>query len=491
VTEPPVEDVLPAPSASGARLTGDDLQHLIGWYFALRTLRPENGIAGVRFESRGAGNLDDIVVRYTTGLTEYMQVKAVVSAETALNSEWLLAPGRSNGPSILTRFWRSWLEIREAGGDAELWLVTNRSIDPGDPVLRARDERDLLADRLRQAAPGSRAAVGRAEWAAHLGIPEDQLLDLLDVVHWSTDASESTWRRQVVDVGQGLGLRGDEAALLAGVGQVRAWIRRSRIERTADDVRQAVEKLQLRVEEPYGVIVIQALERQELPETVEALDWVDRFAGGDPRTRRGLRRPAEWNAVLLPELRDACQRARQRNRRVMVRGAMRLPTWFAVGTELTEVAGACPATSQGGQIWSADDRYQAPLPEVLVMDEQDVGSGEDLAITIDISAAAAEDVVEFLRGHGEVGTHLTVSLSPGPGRIVIGSSAEAIAAAVAIRNEIRSIVRSRGVRKIHLFLMVPGALGLLLGHLWDRMPLTQTYEDLVTNGYEPAFLISN
>ena len=57
---------VPSPSASGARLTGDDLQHLIGWYWALKAMRPEFEVATVTFESLNAGNLDDIVV-YRTG----------------------------------------------------------------------------------------------------------------------------------------------------------------------------------------------------------------------------------------------------------------------------------------------------------------------------------------------------------------------------------------------------------------------------------------
>jgi hypothetical protein len=38
---------LPGPSASGARLTGDDLQHLVAWYWALCSLRPEQAITSV------------------------------------------------------------------------------------------------------------------------------------------------------------------------------------------------------------------------------------------------------------------------------------------------------------------------------------------------------------------------------------------------------------------------------------------------------------
>lgn len=484
-------DASEPPSASGARLTGDDLQHLIGWYHALRMLRPENQIASVAFETRGNGNLDDVVVTYTTDRGEYMQIKAVVSADTALNTDWLLAPGRSGGPSILLRFWEAWRQIRTKNQDPQLRLITNRSIDPRDPVLRLRDRNNLLAGRLRRETSRSDAGIGRTRWASHLETTVDDLCELLDVLHFETDASESTWRQRVLDVAQGLGLRADEASLLAGVGQVREWIKDSGRPRTVIDVEHALERLGLRKEEPYSIVIVQALDRFDLPETAEALDWVDRFVGDSPRTRRGLRQPADWNTALLAELEAVCRRARQRNRRVMVHGAMRLPTWFAVGAHLTEVSATCPATTQGGAIWSAADADSVPRQEIVTMDEQVVGIGTDLAITIAVSTNIALDVVAFLRGSKEIGTHLTISISPGPDRQAITSSGEAATAAVAIRDVVREVARARGAQRLHLFLAMPGGLALLLGHFWDRMPPTQTYEDLLTNGYEKAFLIAN
>lgn len=468
---------------------GDDLQHLIGWYYALTMLRPENEIRSVALETLGDGNLDDVVITYESGRTEYKQVKAVVSAETALNTDWLTALSRTGGPSILQRFWSAWSDIRDRGHVADLHLLTNRSIDPADAVLRMRDPDELLADRLRREPADSLAGIGRKAWCDHLGVVETDFYSLLDVLRVSSDATEAGWRQRVVDVSQGLGLRYDEAAVLAGQGQVRKWVKRSRQELTAETVEHAVARLELRRADPSSVVLVQALERSDAAETVNALDWVDRFAGDDARTRRGLREPADWNSVLLPELKAICKRARDANRRVVVRGAMRLPTWFAVGTELTEVAGASPSAMQNGEIWSASDLTDS-RPEVLLLDEQVVGLGSDLAITIAISTDISPDVVKFLRDDPDVGTHLTLVLAPGPDRRSILSGADATTSAVAMRDAVRKVVRERGVTKIHLFLAMPGALALMLGHFWDRMPPTQTYEDLVQT-YERAFLIAN
>jgi SMODS-associated and fused to various effectors sensor domain len=62
---------------------------------------------------------------------------------------------------------------------------------------------------------------------------------------------------------------------------------------------------------------------------------------------------------------------------------------------------------------------------------------------------------------------------------------------MAIRDEARKIATHFRPTKVHLFLATPAGLALLLGHLWDRMPDTQTYEDLASRGYQPAFLIPN
>jgi hypothetical protein len=477
----------PGPSSSGARFVGDDLQHLLGWYHLLRMLRPENEIVSVTFESLGAGNLDDVVVQYLDGHRDFYQVKAAVSAETALSSAWLQRAevGRQ---SILQRFLASWRLIESRGVPSLLEFVTNRSRHPVDAVLLCRDQRGLLGDRLRRAPSGSPAAAGRQSWADHLGISEEELCQLLDVLRFSTDAIESTWRAHVINVSQGLGLKADEASLLAGIGQVREWIKVSRKSLTEVDVRLAIATLNLTDVEPYAILIIQALDRTEVSETVTTLDWVDRFVGESARTRRGLHQPSDWNALLLPELQETAQRVRKQGARILVRGEMRLPVWFAAGTALSDVSGAKPAALQHGDVWSSSDR--GDRPEVLAMDEQAVGGGLELALTMAISADITPSVRAFLQERQGIGNHITLALAPGPDRLRIGSSADAMGAAVVLRDCVRSLVVDRKPPKLHLFLAMPGGLALLLGHLWDRMPSTQLYEDML-DGYQEAFLIAN
>jgi hypothetical protein len=483
---------LPGPSASGARLTGDDLQHLVAWYWALCSLRPEQAITSVAVEALQAGNVDDVVVTRWVGPSDYTQVKAAVAAREAISSAWLLAPTRRGGPSILQKFWQSWNDLRADGQSVRLTLVTNRPLDVTDPVLQGRDRNDCLAATLRRAWARSPAGQARRAWAEHLGTSEEELCRFLDDLRVRTDASQATWRQHLSDVADGLGLRTDEPAIRIGVGEVREWVKQTRLARTPDDIADAVQRLGLRVADPKAVLVIQALEQE--PVTGDAtivLNWVDHFTGEEPRTRRGLRQPADWNSVLRLQLQAGAQAIRAAGyRHVLVRSQMRLPCWFVAGAQLSEVAGFEVASMQLGTLWaSADTGHVLDEPPIIIHDTA-TGAGADLAIGIAMDLTP--DIQAYLTTIPHVGRYVALSLAPGPGRRMITSSAHATAAAVGIRDLVRQLARDHASHRLHLFLAVPHGLALLLGHLLDRMPPTLLYEDLgAGNAYQPAFLIPN
>src|SRR5262245_22553952 len=293
----------PAPSPSGARIGGDDLQHLIGWYWALCLLRPEPPIESVGYESLGAGNLDDVVVlRRPPALSEYWQVKATAAATEPVSTKWLLHQ-KDGRKSLLERFHATYRQLTADGRSVKLVLATNRSLDPDDPVLACLESDERIADRLRREPDGSRGAAGRKEWADHLKVSEEELCTFLDALHFSVDASEATWRGRVADVSIGLQLQYGTKAILAGTGTVRKWIRKTRGARTQKDVKAAIKDLGLRAARPQGVLVIHALDDEcEDTDASVVLDWRARFAGDTPGRRRGLRDPEQWNSLLAPDL---------------------------------------------------------------------------------------------------------------------------------------------------------------------------------------------
>jgi SMODS-associated and fused to various effectors sensor domain len=149
------------------------------------------------------------------------------------------------------------------------------------------------------------------------------------------------------------GLHATDAAARLGIAEVREWVKTSRAKKTPADVNVAVERLGLRIADPWEIFVVQALDTEEDTDDAAAvLDWVDRFAGDEARTRRGLRNPGEWNTVLADKLAVA-ERA-LRTKRVLIRGKARLPVWFAVGVCLGRTRGYHVATVQNGELWSTD-----------------------------------------------------------------------------------------------------------------------------------------
>jgi hypothetical protein len=478
----------PPPSATGARLTGDDTQHAIAWYHALRAVQPRADITSIAVEAANAGNVDDVVVRHTAPPDEYLQVKAAVAATTPATIEWLTSPSARGGSSILQRFHQFYREAKAAGQPPRLHLITNRSIHPNDPILTLRDRHDRVAERLRRAdAPSVVGA--RGALAEHLGVSEEDACTFLDSVRFRTDASEATWAEHIQDLSVSLGLQASDAAVRIGVAEVRDWVKTSRAEKTPGDINAAIDRHGLRLADPWEVLVVQAVDTEaDTDDAAAVLDWVERFVGDEARTRRGLRNPDDWNTVLRDELIAA--EGALRTKRVLVRGQARLPVWFAIGALLARTRGYHVATVQNGELWSSD-RTPPSAPPLITESLRDSIPGEPLALSVAISADPSDDVARHLAACVPAAGQLRVALKTGIGSHALGGADHAFATALAIRDEVRRIAAAARPSMLHIFLAAPGGFALLLGHVWDRVPDTQTYEDLKSNGYQPAFFIGN
>jgi hypothetical protein len=119
------------------------------------------------------------------------------------------------------------------------------------------------------------------------------------------------------------------------------------------------------------------------------------------------------------------------------------------------------------------------------------GPGKPLALSVAISADPSDDASGHLAAHLPSAGHLRVALAAGIGSHALTGADHTWSTALAIRHEVRRIAFASQSSTLHLFLAAPGGFALLLGHVWDRVPDTQTYEDLKANGYAPAFLVRN
>jgi hypothetical protein len=360
------------PCASGARLTGDDVQHLVALYWCLKTTIPASDVVAVRVEADDAGNLDDVVVDMRDGRRLYHQVKAAVSARDPANVAWLCAVGARGGPSLLQRLHASWVDLGRP--PADIALITSRPLDPNDLLLRGLDRLNHVGNHLRRAK--GKLAELRRDLASHLQCDQPEVCRFFDALAIHAGQTEAEWRRKVDDVAMGAGLRTDHAAQAAVLADVREWVKTTRDPRDGAAVTATIDHLRLRAEPPRAVVVINGIDHEPpADDAVVVLDWVARFRGDRPETRRGLVNPSDWNGALADDLAALRDRLRAQDlHRVLVRASLRLPGWFAVSAALRDVAGFDVAMHYRGELWRGD-AAGAPRPDVRVLIDESTGSG--------------------------------------------------------------------------------------------------------------------
>jgi hypothetical protein len=476
-------------AASGARLQGDDFQHLVVWYHVLTSQRADSRIASIAVEAADAGNADDLVVTNDDRSRHFYQAKASVDASTPLNEEWLFKSTEKQ-QSLLQRLQQTWKTLKIGGQSTKIVLATTKNIDPQDRVLARRATIDgTLNDTLRS----PNFDDDRARWASHLGVSEEELLEFLDDLELSTGQSEKAWRDKVVDAAHAAGVRADNDAIARGIQEVRDWIKRPRQVFTRAQIRRLLDELQLTDPQAARLLVVQALEHNpRAARAAYSTDWVDLFEGNDARNRRVLRDTR--NASII---KHGLEQARQRLRdegiiTLQVEGPMRLPLWFTVGTELGVTTGFTLCAQAGQDIWFSSATPGVGVDSAAV--ELVGGQGGDQAeavVSVNVSYDIRQDVTDYAKTHLPAATRINFTM-PKPGATAVLNAGHAVQIATQIRDEMRGQHRSLRLTRVHLFLSSPSALVLFLGRLWDRMPPTTVYWDLgEPDSYEAAFEIVN
>ncbi|MFF3412149.1 hypothetical protein ACFYW8_39575 [Streptomyces sp. NPDC002742] len=233
-------------------MAGDTYQWLYVWEGCVQAYKDAlDGVRGavvaVGAEVTGAGNLDDVVYYYADGKpTRYAQVKYAADASTAVGEEYLFKPSADGGPSILQKITSSWQTLTRNGEQVQLALLTNRSPDPADVLFKGRDTRTgLLRPRADRQGPRSERGQARARWAAHAGLDEAQLLELLDVLEFHLGRDEPLQRKLVSRLMQAASLQHDEQAIMTGIQWVTQQVIGGKRELSLTDIRAAVSELGL------------------------------------------------------------------------------------------------------------------------------------------------------------------------------------------------------------------------------------------------------
>ena len=365
------------PSPSGARLSGDDYQHLFTWLNALKLLLEEDSVIRVSFEVK-AGNVDDLVVHRSNAPSIYNQIKFVMTQAEPLTYKWFTTPSRSGALTPLQRFYDSMKILTIDDMPPEMALQTNRWPAAGDPLLKHVCGRSgKVMPRLAEATPKSASGKVRSKWAEHLKIDEGELVQMLEHLEIRAGREaldqlhvQCTWLMLAV------GFRGDSEAVDIGISEIRRLIGKGIRELDADGLMEIAHSKRLLGSKNRATLLIQSLESDPWPEAATAyVDWVDLFEGSDAFSRRQLRRPDEWNSLMKPELCTAVTKIkRQQYQDVFLAGTMRLSTGLMAGAQLSEVAGLRVSICGREGEWSS---YSEKVNMDVIREEINVGAGHE------------------------------------------------------------------------------------------------------------------
>lgn len=472
---------VPGRSPSGVRIAGDEYQHLVAWNEALVAIRGDSDATAVTVEAPDAGNVDDVVVAYRAQRTKYVQVKHAVDARTPVGADNLITP--SGTASLLGRFHRSWNALRSGGSRPDMRLVTDREADPADAAMGCLDRRTelLVPDIARPACRGARRA-----WAEHLGVDEEELVAFLGDLRFMTGRPLAAEVERCDTLMWALGMATGRTARDAALGFMRDWVQERERRIGVDALREAMYERVGRHAEPGALFIVEGVDDDPHPEDADVLvRYVERYVGDEPNLRRVFRDRADWDAVA-GAIDAAAQELRQRDvHRVIVRGTLRLPAWFATGAALRHVRGFSIAAVQHGDIWASEAAgASAGLVERRVSERP--SRGNDLVVAVGVATDPTAAVERFVDAADlPVGRVAVVLPGRGPGPEAVRDAAMAASMAVGIRDQVRDLLEEAPAERIHLFLAAPGGLALLLGHRWNALRPTSVYEHLgAGRGYE-------
>lgn len=333
----------------------------------------------------------------------------------------------------------------------------------------------------------------RMQLIKHIGVDERIFYEFIGDLFFEANKLYEEIKELASTIMFSVGLKHDSNAVQVGINAIRDWVTTGRREISTEGIRDKIKELNLQQEYPATIISIQAIDYDPIASSADIkFNWIDLYEGDEPRNRRKLKNETLWNNKMRPEIHEAVGKIRSmQNHRVLVRGYVRLPTWFVVGVEFAKTAGFEVVAQWRGNICSSNGNLSDY--EVYISDEEEIGNGSNIAIGVSISTDLSFDVIDYInKSDSAIGRYICLKPKKGCDNSVISNNDEMRGCAIKIRDTVRQLTRQYKPTEIHLFLASPCELALLLGHLWDRLPNTQLYEDQGSGqGYIPSFLIKN
>lgn len=485
------------PSASSARIKGDEFQHLYTWYRILALRKHGQRAARISIEAPGVGALDDVAshsIDDSGTFSQFCQVKFHVDQRAQYSTELLLQekPGER---SLLKKLYGGWQKVAQECTRHEVVLVTNWSWDTDDPFAAMVDG-ETAAIKAEFLTASVRSGVGkvRKRWIAHLGADPEEFAQFINALR--VDFGYSSTKKLIDDVVErmgSIGLRWDDEALADSVQQVRDWIKAGRTDIDDAELQAAIDRFNLTATqpEPFAVIHLHTIVHRVFAAPADyVLDWVDLFPGSDDRGHVPAD-SAAWNTMMLPdllELRKAIDVVPDL-RLLRWRGQARLSAWLAAGFVFRQVTGYSLEAQQGPHLWRTDT---PPTPdfELTEVDLRELGNGTKLAVGVSVTRDLTEDVLDYLGSRGgEYGAVLFLRPAGPLGPTCFRGAADVTAFAQQAKAAIQQVVRRRQARQLGLFYLGPLSGALFLGHQLNACaPEIQVFEDAAP-GYAPSFLL--
>ena len=409
-------------SSSGARIRGDEYQHLIGWIQVIRAILPNSNVVEVGIEDPDAGNADDVTIYKSNGPNEFFQIKSAVDGRGIANIDWLMQPSKTGGPSIIKGLFNIWNQHDALGSKIKIFFFTNRPAAADDNFISLRDGKDgTVIKRIKEAKPESEAGRLRQKVITHLNTTEEKLLNFLNDLSFRVGRLYDELREDARTLMYSAGFRYDEEAITLGESIVRGWVTDGKRRLAIADIKHEIKNLLCMGELPSASLLVQAIDQDPMPEIATvALNWVDYFDGDEPRTRRTLRDSTIWNTKFRKEIQEAAKLMRSRKEtRVLVRGHMRLPTWFTIGVELGRTVGFEEVVSfQGNVPWSSKGVVGKYPVEVTCNNE--FSDNNEMAIGIALSADLSKDVINHLQKNpNDIGRYICITPTVGVGNTIL------------------------------------------------------------------------
>ncbi len=473
-----------------AAIRGDDYQHVVGAYYACHLLTDPD-ILSVSVEDADGGAFDDVVVRMRAGSAvphQYLQVKSSNYNNRIVDEDWLLRATTATGKSPLQHFHTTWARLRATGEPFQLTLLSNRNFSDTDALLTLIDRTTdtIPTAALTGASPSSKVGKALKQWASHLGVGVDVLIDFLGSVTFQHGENIQSWAGRCRPMMRNAGLRDDPDAVIVLRSMIRGWVTSGAGPQTRDDVRRQVAESNLLAREGTLVLAVHGIDRiptSDLPNVT--VDVVDCYEGDDAFQRRQLKDPAMWDEVVLPRLAEARDELRGfRSRRIHLIGSMRLPMHFAVGRTLPDVAKWVLSIDQRDEEWITTATRQPAGFRVLV-DEQ-LNDHGDLAVGLALTRDPTKEIRSFLDASDRPAQRMIVLASDEtPGQATVPNAGWAADWVSQARDHVIAAAASVTERHVRLFLACPAAVAMIAGHYWNMVPTTTLYEHLAP-GYTPT-----